>query len=135
MAYMEWTSDLSVGIEEFDEQHKRLIAILNEIHEAMEGGRGKAALSEVLARMADYTGYHFETEEQYFDQYGYPQTERHKREHAYLMKRVKDLQKKAEGPAFLLSVEVLEFLKNWVRGHIRGSDKRYTEFFQEKGLK
>ncbi len=134
MAYMEWTTDLAVGIGEFDEQHKRLIAILNEMHQAMQEGRGKDVLCDVLDRMADYTEYHFSSEETYFDQYGYPQSSQHKKEHENLMKRVHDLQEKARGPAFLLSVEVLEFLKNWIQGHIRGSDQRYTDFFRQKGL-
>lgn len=132
--YMEWTTDLSVGIEIFDEEHKKLIALLNDMHHAMKQGKGKSVLRDVLGRLADYTDYHFTNEEKYFDKLEYPHTDQHKKEHHNLMVRVRGLQKKLEDDAFLLSIEVLEFLKNWVTGHIKGSDFKYTSFFKERGL-
>jgi len=132
--YMEWTSDLSVGVDSFDDQHKKLISLLNEMHTAMKQGRGKSVLDQVLSELADYTDYHFKNEEKAFTRWGYPYSDQHKKEHSNLMKKVRDLQLKNQEEQFLLSIDVLEFLKGWVAGHIKGSDMKYTDFFRKNGV-
>ena len=35
----------------------------------------------------------------------------------------------------ILTLEVMNFLKDWLTGHILGVDKKYAPFFAAKGLK
>ena len=35
----------------------------------------------------------------------------------------------------LLAIGVMDFLSGWLRGHIMGTDKKYSSFFNENGVK
>jgi hemerythrin len=55
MAHMEWSENLSVGINEIDEQHKKLVSQINALHDGMRSGQGKDTLEKTLGELADYT--------------------------------------------------------------------------------
>lgn len=134
MSLITWDNSLSVNIKEIDEQHQKLIGLINDLHSAMLKGRSKEVLQEVIDGVIKYTSYHFGTEEKYFEKYNYADTQKHKEEHQNFVNTVNDfLQKFKAGTAFL-SIEIMEFLKNWVTNHINGTDKKYTQFFNSKGL-
>lgn len=58
-----WSEDLSVGIQEIDEQHKELVPLLNRLRDAVVAHHGYAACSEILDQLAQYTRVHFIVEE------------------------------------------------------------------------
>ena len=86
-----------------------------------------------MGGLASYTVTHFKTEERYFDQLGYPETDSHKKEHVAFVEKVTDLKNKFETRNLLLTIEVMDFLSDWLRGHIMGTDKKYSGFFNETG--
>jgi hemerythrin len=135
MALIEWSSSLSVGVSEIDEQHKKLIGIINRLNDAMKTGKGKDALTTLLKETAEYTVYHFGTEETYFDRFGYPGKERHKLEHKGLLEKVVQLSKDFDSGKVTITLDVMNFLKDWLSKHIMGSDKQYGPLFNQKGLK
>jgi hemerythrin len=134
MAYMNWSDDLSVGVSEIDGQHKQLVAQINALHDAMRSGQGKDALEKTLGELAAYTQYHFSAEEQYMQKFGYPGYTPHKKEHDGFVAKVAGFQKDYASGKLGLSIEVMKFLRDWVAGHIKGSDKHYTTCFREHGL-
>ncbi len=76
--YIKWQDAFSVNVNEIDQQHKKLIGMINELFDAMEEGRGRAILSGLLEEMVDYSKTHFSNEEAYmrrfeFEGYGGPQ--------------------------------------------------------------
>jgi hemerythrin len=136
MPLMQWNDKLSVGIEVFDNDHKKLVGMVNDLFDAMNSGKGKEALSRVLDGLITYTKTHFAREEEYMTKAGYPKLAAHQKEHADLARQVLDVQKKwHEGQNAVLSMEVLNFLKNWLIKHIQGSDKEYGPFLHGKGIK
>lgn len=136
MAYMDWSDKLSVGVDSVDAQHKRLVAMVNELFDAMKGGHGKDALGKTLDGLIQYTVYHFSYEEKLFAQTGYADAARHKAEHEALTSQVLAIQEKMKsGASFTLSMEVMEFLKNWLVNHILGSDKKFGPHLVSKGIK
>lgn len=135
MALISWDDDFSVGVRELDEQHKKLISLINDLHNAMKIGKGKEVLSPLLKSLVEYTQTHFSTEEKYFTRFGYPEQGRHQAEHQKFVGKVGAFQKDFDKGGALLSMDVMNFLKEWLAGHILGSDKRYGPFFNEKGLK
>ncbi len=136
MPLMEWTERLSVGIEQFDQEHKRLVAMVNELFDAVQAGRGKEALGAILDNLIDYTKTHFANEEHFLEKNGYPDLEAHRREHEALTRQVVDIQRKYHsGATAMLSMEVMTFLKNWLVKHIQGSDKTYGGYMNEHGLR
>jgi hemerythrin len=132
MAFIDWNDTLSVSVELFDAQHKRLVALINELHAGMRARKGKEAVDTVLDGLVDYTRTHFAAEEAAFDAYGYPEGPAHKREHAELIAKVGDLHEKHHSGALFVSVEVLDFLADWLKTHIKQSDKRYGPFLAGK---
>ena len=135
MALIEWNDDLSVNIPEIDKQHHRLVDLINELNDAMKLGKGHAVLSKTLNGLIDYTATHFGTEEKYFDRYGYPEAESHKKEHKDFVAKVSEFKAGFESGKQTLSVEVIRFLSKWLQSHIKGVDKLYGPFLNEKGLK
>lgn len=134
MALIDWDHGLSVSIPEIDQQHQELVALLNELHQAMGERRSAEALGGIIDGLVDYVATHFATEERYFDQSGYPEAEGHKAEHAAFATKAADFRKGFEEGRVTLSIEVLSFLADWVRNHIRDSDRKYVPLFRERGL-
>lgn len=135
MTYIDWTDNLNTGITLIDEQHRKLIGIINDLHTAMKAGQSKNILDEILSRLLEYTKYHFSAEEKLMDQYSYPEGVAHKKKHSDMAADVAVMIKKNEtgGPAN--SVMVLTFLKEWLTNHILKTDKAFGAFLQSKGVK
>lgn len=135
MPIIQWSDNLSVGIAEIDRQHQRLVAMINELHDAMRQGKGKDALAKIINGLITYTVTHFQAEEKYFDQYGYPDAAAHKAEHAAFKQKVGEFKAGFESGKIGLSMQVNEFLSKWLQNHINNVDKKYGPFLNAKGLK
>lgn len=135
MPLMEWDKSYSVSVAEFDEQHKKLFGLINTLNDAMKAGKSKDALGGVLKGLIDYTASHFAAEEKMMREHDYLQTQMHKGEHDKLVKQVLMLQEDFKAGKMMLSMEVMNFLKDWLNTHIAVSDKKYGPFFNGKGVK
>lgn len=135
MALIPWTEDLSVHIAEMDKEHKQLVAMINELHEAMTSGKGKDVLGGVLTRLVDYTRFHFAAEEKLMISHQYPGYLNQKSEHDNLTKKVMDIKARIDAGNMVVTVEVMAFLKDWLTKHIIGMDKKYSSFLNAKGIK
>lgn len=132
MSLVEWSQELSVNIEEVDDQHKKLVGILNELHEAMSSGRGRETLQGILGGLAEYTVYHFGTEEDLFEAHDYPATALHKAQHADFVERVSGFKERFGKGDGSLSIDVLNFVADWLKEHIQGSDREFGAFVNER---
>jgi hemerythrin len=132
---IQWDHSLSVNVAEIDQQHQKLIKIINELYDAMRQGKGKEVIGKTINGLIEYAGEHFQTEEKYFDLFGYPETSSHKKEHADFVKKVTGFKSELETGRLSLSLEVMNFLSDWLKNHIKGVDMKYSPFFNEKGLK
>jgi hemerythrin len=136
MPLMDWNDKLSVGVASIDTQHKKLVAMANELYDAMKAGHGKDVLNKTLDGLINYTVTHFKYEEKLFAQTGYAASAPHLKEHEELTKKVLAIQEKMKGGvSFAQSMEVMEFLKNWLLNHIQRSDKAYGPHLTAKGVK
>jgi hemerythrin len=135
MAFIEWSDDLSVKVQEIDEQHKKLIGMINALNDAMGAGKSKDALKGILDGMVDYTVMHFGVEEKYMEKFNFGETFQHKSEHKNFVKKTLELKNGFEENKLMISMEVMDFLKDWLQKHIKGIDKKYTNCFQENGLR
>lgn len=135
MPLFQWNDTFSVSVSLFDGQHKELIAIINKLYDAMKEGKGKTVLRDIFRDLISYTVMHFSAEENLMQQHHYPARIEHMEQHRQLTDKVKELQSKFDDGNMFVTIEVLEFLKNWLTGHIMETDKKYSLFFNEKGLK
>ncbi len=131
---MRWSDSLSVGIDSIDGQHKVLIDLINTLFREMNSGNGKQAISSALSKLIEYTGSHFAFEEDLFEKHNYEGNDAHKEIHKKLVAQVVDFQTQFESGKKDISLELMEFLKDWLIEHIKGTDKKYSSFLQSKGV-
>ena len=81
MAIIKWEQNLSVGVDKFDTHHKKLVDLINKLHDAMSTGKGAETIGSVLDDLIKYTQYHFAEEEKLMTLHKYPDLEKHKAEH------------------------------------------------------
>ncbi len=135
MAYFSWKDSYSVGIATFDEQHKRLISFIDELYQAMSQRRGDAAVVPILNNLVAYTKTHFAAEERAMEAFKYAGYPEHKQEHTALTLRVMDFVKQHQEGKAALSLEIGQFLKDWLTHHIVETDKQYGPYLASKGVK
>ncbi|MFZ5799128.1 MAG: hemerythrin [Desulfobulbus sp.] len=135
MALIQWNDSLSVNIAEIDQQHRKLISLINDLNEAMSKGQGRTVVGKIIQGLTEYTKSHFALEERYFVAFNYPETSRHKKEHAEFIAKVSEFRDEYEKGRLALSIDVMNYLSDWLRHHIKGVDKKYSAFFNERGLK
>jgi len=135
MSLIEWGNKLNVDIEEIDNQHKKLVGLVNDLHLAMKERKAKETLGKIIEGLKDYAIVHFATEEKYFDQFNYVNSTSHKREHQGFIDKVNEFNAGFDKGKIMLSMEIMDFLKEWLLNHIQKKDMAYASFFHEKGLK
>ena len=135
MALVVWNDKLSINIKSIDDQHKKLIELINEFYENITNRSNKENVSQVLSGLKKYIEEHFAFEEKYMKFYHYPDFDRHKKEHESFINRVKEIEDKFNSDQTVLSLDITSFLFDWLKKHIMISDKKYSEFFIENGFK
>ncbi|MBP8082348.1 MAG: hemerythrin family protein [Spirochaetes bacterium] len=134
MAYIEWEDSFSVGVDIFDNEHKKLIEIINRLHLALLMKETDAVMGKTLKDLIDYTITHFAHEEENMANQTYPDFFKHKKEHDELIKKVQDYKMQIESGKTTISLSIMNFLKEWLMSHILGTDMKYRNFFAGKNL-
>lgn len=129
-----WKKEYSVGVDIIDEQHKQFVNIINKLAKAIDEMRPKEVLDQVFGDLERYTIYHFGTEEKYFVEFGYKDTEEHVAAHKIFTERLTELKGRYWRNDFRMSLELLEMMFDWLIKHIQDMDKRYVECFHKNGL-
>lgn len=126
--FFPWTPDLSLGIELIDEQHKVLVRLINHLHDLSVNGGTAEAMGAVLRQLADYTHFHFGDEERFMVEMGYQDLAGHKEIHRRFLEEVDGLVKSSGSidPDTLLGK-----LRDWLTGHIMGTDRKYAKQYKE----
>ncbi len=127
MAKIQWSDTYSVGVPILDEDHKKLIDIINRADEAYE--RGKAA-DGIIGELEDYARYHFSREEEMLKSVDYLELDDHKREHGEFIEwlgAVQKVAKVAPEANFYVAKTAGDYLKKWLIIHILASDMKYKD--------
>jgi hemerythrin len=131
MSLLEWNQTLySVKVEEFDNDHKKIIQLINELHSAMLKGQGKEKLSEILLELKNYTIHHFNAEENKMAAAGYPELADHQKHHRELEEKLNLLSADFEAGKRETAIEAFKFLKEWLFNHIQVVDRKYTPWLK-----
>lgn len=133
-ALFPWSDTYSVKIAIVDSQHKVLVDLINELHQAMMARRGKESLGGVLASLIKYTKSHFAAEEGLMRTNQYPDLVNHKGEHERFTQTIEDFQGRFQRNEVAMTVDVMDFLKDWLAKHIMGVDKQYVPHLAARGV-
>ena len=132
--YIEWKNEYSVGIDSIDQQHKKLINLINQLSTAVDYSTGEEFEREALAELVDYTKTHFVYEEGLMEDNGYPDFEAHKAQHREMIAEVEAVLTEYEEDQDMAMRRACDYLKDWLIHHINGTDKQYSSFLTGKGV-
>lgn len=133
--FFAWKDEYSVNVQEIDEQHKKIINMLNELYTAFMLKEHRIKIGSIVAELGEYANYHFTTEEKYFKEFGYSEQRAHIIEHELFNEKVKLFCEEYKVNKSALTFTVINFLKDWLNKHILVEDKKYMECFEKNGLK
>lgn len=135
MAFATWDQSYSVQVQRLDAEHQQLFSIINQLHEGMKAGRGSQVMERVLQQLLGYTEQHFSDEEALLRQANYAELASHVAQHRAFTTRIREFSQAYQSGAGALSVEMLDFLKNWLSQHILAADQRYTSALNQQGIR
>lgn len=127
---IEWSDGYALGINEIDLQHKKLLAVANDLYDIATGERDQYALNmaKVLKSLTDYTVYHFSNEEQFMRRYGYPTADFHKVQHDNFVNEITSQIKLLAADNPEQGIKLYDFLTVWILNHIAKSDKTWASY-------
>lgn len=122
---MEWTPNLSVGVDAIDSQHKELINRVNAFYAALKQENRKEETLKVLKFLSGYVATHFRDEEALQVRYNYPNYAEHRKMHKEFMETVKNFQVDIEqnGVTTMSSTLIATTVSNWLVNHISLQDR------------
>ena len=130
-----WTDQMCVGVKLLDNDHKKLVLLINELHEGIMNHRDKQALDGAFECLVSFTRVHFAHEEQLLFEAGYPGAAAHKREHESMIQKMQDLQARFRiGEPLEMRVDGMELLKSWHFNHMHGADQEYVPYLETQGV-
>jgi hemerythrin len=132
--YIEWKDEYSVGIASIDQQHKKLINLINQLTTAVDYSTGEEFEREALADVVDYTKTHFTYEEGLLKDNGYPDFEAHRAQHKDMIAEINAVLGEYEQDHDMAIRHACNFLSGWLVNHINGTDKQYSSFLIDKGV-
>ena len=132
MPIIQWNQSLSVSVPEIDKQHQKLVKLVNDMHDAMHAGKGNDAAIAIIKELVAYTRTHFGYEERQMELAKYPDLVNHKAAHATLVKQVEEFASKVQKGVPGTAIQLSQFLGDWLKSHIQGTDMKYSPYLASK---
>ena len=127
LSMADWNPNLQMGEDEIDQQHQMLFQMIRELEARMADKQYLQGVLDALQGMKIYAAVHFEFEEGLMVRGGYPELARHMGMHAEYLWEIGRFEDEVRLSGEWASVEVLQFLVEWLVGHIQKED---VKFFQ-----
>lgn len=134
MDTINWKNEFSVGIMEIDNQHKKLLAMINRLIAEQKQLTDPMTIAELLTEMTEYAEEHFHTEEFMMSEHGYNMKSEHELQHQRFILKTRAFMDAADVGPNILSNALLDYLGSWLIQHILKEDMKYKEFFKSKGI-
>ncbi|MBF0142836.1 MAG: bacteriohemerythrin [Magnetococcales bacterium] len=131
--FWDWTDDLDTGLSVIDDDHHKLVDLVNRTHVALKKGKGRDEVGRVLNELAQYTRLHFDREEKMFERAAFPDAKAHREMHTRMVAGVEELLKRYAAGEFAVAIDALAFAKDSLVPHIKNSDTLYVPFVRAKG--
>jgi hemerythrin-like metal-binding protein len=133
MSFIKWRDSYNTGVEQFDQEHRKLVELIDTMYHAVRDKSDAAVIVQVWRDLMAYTSSHFTNEEQAMAAASYPELEAHRREHARLKEQAEGFRARIEGNAPGAATELYHFLREWLIKHIQESDHKYGPYL--KGMR
>lgn len=132
-----WNSDYDTGVEEIDDQHRILVNTINEANDKLQSDSSLEVLDNITKDLLSYALYHFETEEEMMQEYGYKnysleEYAAHMKQHRDFSAQVVAVRESIKAGNPMSKEELITFLTNWLINHINKTDKKLAAFLHSK---
>lgn len=134
MSLVSWDPSYSVKVRRFDQEHQKLFDLMNALHAAMQAGKGRKVIGDIVSELRDYTITHFQAEEAQLVRANYPELAEHRQAHSVFVAKVRKMEEDVQATSTTNTVAALQFLKDWLTGHIRKMDQRYSDHLNAIGI-
>ena len=128
--FIQWDPSFSVGHQDIDNDHKKLLSMINQLQTAIHYQTDDSQIEQTLNDLIDYTKYHFAREEKIMQDHNYPDFDDHKQQHDQMVKQVTKFIDEYRVDKTRTIENVLQFLKSWLINHINGSDQKYRPYLK-----
>lgn len=132
MAYFEWAQDMDIDHGPIDADHRNLVRLVNELHDATAAGRGREVVGRILDELVQYTADHLHKEEAAMAQAGFRQLDRHRIGHQAFIDQLRKLQDRYQQGSIAVAAQLSSVLRDWLSLHIRRSDRELLTFLQQR---
>lgn len=126
---IDWNEFPKAGVPEIDLQHKELVAVFNDLADAIEKGQGARVIKKLLSYLRYYAEWHFEREEKCANRYHCPIAATNKQAHQKFMETfgaLLDEYRKSDASEEL-AIRVYNELSDWLISHVKKIDTQIGE--------
>lgn len=134
MESINWRDEFSVGVAEMDQQHKKLLGMINRLIAEQKVLTDPKTIANLLTEMIDYADEHFRAEEFLMAEYAYDRKNEQEAQHKAFIEKTQSFCSASNIGPNILSGALLDYLGTWLVGHILTEDMHYKVFFNNKGL-
>jgi hemerythrin-like metal-binding protein len=132
---MRWKANYSVGVDEFDKDHKSLMHALNKLHAAALKGKSNEIAGKMLRRMVVTASGHFAAEEKAMESAGFPGLAEHRAKHHDLSAKLAEFLSRDKNADQTMYVAFLYFVRDWFKDHMLNVDREYAPLLKNHGIK
>jgi hemerythrin-like metal-binding protein len=129
-----WEKKQELGVESMDREHQLQTRLVATLRDAVETGRERTVIAELLRRLEDTSKVHFLSEELLMRLDAYEHYGAHVDEHRKLLDQLATLCARYESDPGLDLRDSLGWIEEWLNAHIKGLDRRFTESLQDDDL-
>lgn len=129
-----WTDTMTNKVIELNEQHKRIVLMVDQLYVGLRTDKPKKEIKELLKMLVDYTSWHFSNEERYFEQFGFEFSNKHCADHKEFVSHLNDFRKKYQAGRIKFYDDVMRYIKNWIEDHFANADRKYETLFLKNGI-
>jgi hemerythrin len=130
-----WEEQLSLAIPSIDREHQEMVSLLDQLRDAISARAPRPVLSGDLNQLIQVTKNHFAHEESLFEQTTYPDAEAHRFEHINAAAWLVEIHRKFDEGISGISLDTVDYLKDWFLNHILSSDRQYATYLQAAGIR
>ena len=127
MDLIQWKKEYSIGVKKLDNQHKKILKIVNQNMERQFSTQNEREMEEILEDLQNYIKEHFKTEEEYMLKHHYSGYEEQRKEHNQFVDRLFEAQKEYLKYGRVTSINIFNFVWDWFSHHILILDKMLSK--------
>ena len=124
MTLIAWRNEFSVGVDAVDHEHREMIALINELDEAMQDDASQATVVEALGEIYARISAHFALEEKTMRDARYSQLAEHKQDHEQLLDELLDVIDSVDDEGRYDRADLSRSLDRWFSDHFRTHDAK-----------